>query len=44
MPWGLEDAFRRWKPYLDPVSNLTIPEPSTPRLKQKQVSLGFIKN
>ena len=33
-----------WKPYLDPVSTMTIPESSAPRLKQKQVRLGFRKS
>ena len=44
MPRGLaqKDAFGLWKPYLDPVSNMAIPESSAPKLKQKQVRLGFI--
>ena len=39
--WSNLQAFGWWKPYLVPVSNLTIPETSAPKLKQKKVRLGF---
>ena len=44
LDWSNLQTFQRWKPYLDPVFNRTIPESSAPRLKQKKVRLGFIKS
>ena len=38
LDWSNLQTFHRWKPYLDPVFNRTIPESSTPRLKQKKVA------